>query len=329
MKKSIYLGLVAIFVVATGYFTYNEQSQPLKEQQPLANITITQAFENFLYAPLYVAEEQGFFAAEGIEINLTTAGGDEKAFAGLLSSDAQFAVGDPTFAAIAGQRGQSGLVIASILNGVPCWGLAKDPSIETIENPAALAGYSVATFPAPSTAYVLQQNMFQQGGLTPDIKQTAPGALLATLDSKQADIALELEPNVSTAVQNGYRIVYSLNDYHPEFAITGLMALPSYVEANPEITQGVVNALQNAMEHIRQNPNQVADFLATKFPSVPSAVATDAVQNMITADVFPQDTIVSQEGWDAAIQARLDAGDLTEAAPYETYVTTIFSDQAK
>lgn len=332
MSKSTQYTLGGIIIVAVALFFVLQQSP--SQPQPatidtVEKITITQAFEVFLYAPLYVAKEQGFFESEGLEVTITTAGGDEKAFASLLSGEAQFAVGDPTFVAISGEKGQLGTVVAAVLRGVPFWGVARNEDIAIIKQPSDLNGYSVATFPAPSTAYTLQKNMFQSGGLTPNIKETAFGSLLAALETDQVDIALELEPNVSTAVKNGNRIVYSLNDYYPEFAITGMTALPGYVEQHQETTQKVVNALQKAMTYIRQNPDQVAGFLTKRFPEVPRDIAQDAVRNMIESGVFPSDTVVTKNGWDAAIQARLDAGDLSSAAPYEKYVITTFSQRAR
>ena len=105
--------------------------------------------------------------------------------------------------------------------------------------------------------------------------------------------------------------------------------MPSYVEQNPETTQKAVKALQKAMTYIRQHPNEVADFLITKFPDVPKDIAENAVQNMIKAGVFPSDTVITKAGWEAAIQARLDVGDLKSTASYENYVTTNFSERAK
>lgn len=85
-----------------------------------------------------------------------------------------------------------------------------------------LAPYSVATFSAPSTAYTVQTEMFKEANLPTNIRQGAFGTLLPMLDTGNADIALELEPNVSIAVANGAKVVYSFADKYPDFTFTGI-----------------------------------------------------------------------------------------------------------
>lgn len=326
MKKIIIIAIL-LTVVAGGAYVYSRESNK-SQNQDLQKVTVSQAFEVFLYAPLYVAQDKDFFKEEGLEVNITTAGGDEKAFASLLSGDAQFAVGDPTFVAVSGEKGQPGKVIASVLTGVPFWGVAKDKNIPQITQPSQLGKYSVATFPAPSTAYALQTKMFQTGGLKPNVKQLAFGGLLPALEAGQVNIALELEPNVSTAVKNGSHIVYSLSNYYPDFAITGVTTLPDYLKNNQEATQKFVNALRKADNYIRSNPDEAAQIMSKRFTEVDTQTAENALKNVINANVIPQSMVITKNGWDTATQLRLDVGDIKKPAPYETYIDTTFATKA-
>lgn len=326
MKKTIIFLVLAVIVIG-GIYALKSTGQPA--QQESQKVTVAQAFEVFLYAPLYIAQEKGFFANEGLDVNIVTAGGDEKAFASLVSGDAQFAVGDPTFVAIAGEKGQPGKVVGALLNGVPFWGIAEKQSITTIDSPSQLGTHSVATFPAPSTAYALQKKMFESAGLKPNIKEIAFGALIPALKGGSVDIALELEPNVSTAVKSGSHIVYSLSKYYPDFAITGVTALPQYVQTNPKTVQKFINAIQKADEFIRSNPSEAATLVAKKFPDVPQDVAIKALTNIVSANVIPESLLTSKKAWDTAIQLRRDTGDLKQAALFETYVDNSFAQMAK
>jgi NitT/TauT family transport system substrate-binding protein len=292
-------------------------------------ITIAEFGEVFLYAPLYVAQEKGFFKQQGLDVTILPTGGDEKTFAALLSGNAQFGVADPTFVAVSGEKGNPGKVVAAILSGLPFWGIAKDPKIPEIKSADELKDFTVATFPAPSTAFSLQKKMFLSANIPPNIRELAFGTLLAALETKQVDIALEIEPNVSIALTNGGKIVYAMADSYPHFLVTGLTALPEFIQDNPEITQKVVNAIHYSMLFIQQHPEETSELLSKRFPEVPKKIAENAVKNMIQKNIFPHDTIIQKEGWDAAIQLRLEVGDLHKPALFEDYVITTFSEVAK
>lgn len=321
------LAISAIFLVIMGG-TSIYQANNIKKPSGLTKVTVSQAFEVFLYAPLYIAQDKGFFKDEGLEVKITTAGGDEKAFAALLSNNAQFAIGDPTFVAVAGEKGQPGQVVASVLAGAPFWGVAKNKNINLINEPADLTNYSVATFPAPSTAYALQTKMFKLANLKPNIKQITFGGLLPALEANQVDIALELEPNVSTAVKNGSHVVFALANYYPDFALTGLTVLPQYSQQNPATVQGFVNALKKAGDYIRSNPDDAAKIMSKRFSNVDEATAVNALNNIVQVGVIPKSMVVSKSGWNTATQLRLDTGDIKTAASYESYVDVTFGQKA-
>lgn len=326
MKKNTLLIILLIIVIALiSFFTYKKYQTP-KENTP---IVVAQVADFFLYAPLYIAQDKGFFQTENLDVSIVTAGGDEKAFASLISGSAQFAVGDPTFVAIAGEKGQPGKVVGALLNGVPFWGIADKQSIQNIDEPSKLKNYNVATFPAPSTAYALQTKMFESAGLKTNIKEIAFGSLIPALKSGNVDIALELEPNVSTAVKNGSHIVYSLSEYYPDFAITGITVLPKYAEENSETVQKFINAIQKADEFIRSNPSEAATMVAKRFPELAEDVAINAMKNMVSVNVIPENLLTSEAGWNTAIQLRRDTGDLKQEALFETYIDNSFANEAK
>jgi len=264
--------------------------------------------------PLYYADERGFFSKHGLEVRFVTSGGDEKSVAAVIAGAADFGVGDPTFAAIARQQGQDVRVIGSVVNGVPFWGVAKNPSIPLIAEPEDLEGYTVGTFPRPSTAYTLQTQMFREAGLTPSIREAPFGSLLPLLESGAADIVLELEPNVSTAVDQGGHVVYSLAERYPNFAITGVTVRASTLRDRPDIARRFIAALDEAERVAHANPDDVVSFAKQRFPTVAPAIAEAAIRRMLSSGVFPATARVSETGWLQAIQLRVDMGDLESTA---------------
>jgi NitT/TauT family transport system substrate-binding protein len=294
----------------------------------LTKVTIAQTSDFFLYAPVYVAIDKGFFKANGLDVTLTTTGGDEKSWAAVLSGDALFAISDPTFVAISDANGKGGKVIGNIVNGVPFWGVTFNNGISEFKSPSDLGKYSVATFPAPSTAFVLQQKMFQDAGIKPNIRQGSFGTLLTMLKAKQADIALELEPNVSQAQADGAKVLYSLANLYGNFAITGITTTPQVIKDKPLLVKGVVFALQQAINYIHNNPDSACNLLIKRFPEVKPNVAKLALKRVLAEGIIPQSLVTQTAAWGKAIALRKNAGDLKIVKPFDVYVDNQFADLA-
>jgi len=327
-RKS-WLSLFTVFVVLVGvvalvwWFTIREPTPGLPATEPMKHLTIAQAGDFFLYAPLYVAIDAGFFHRQGLEVRLVSTGGDEKTWAAVVSGDAAFGVADPTFVAVSASRGQPGQVVASIVNGVPFWGISFDNEIAQVRSAADLEGLTVGTFPAPSTAYTLQRRMFEEEGLQPRIREGAFGTMIAMLKAGQADVALELEPNVSQAVGEGAHIVYSLADRYGDFAITGLTATPELIENEPDLVEKVTCALQLALDDIHDHPDESLELLAARFPEIKPAVAKAALARVIDTGIIPHTVVLDPSAWRKAIELRQEVGDLDQDAPYQRFVYSV------
>ena len=64
---------------------------PLAAQaKDLTKVTLVQSSTSFNFVPLYIAETQGYFAAEGLQVDVILAGGGPKAMTALLGGGGQF-----------------------------------------------------------------------------------------------------------------------------------------------------------------------------------------------------------------------------------------------
>lgn len=298
---------VVLAITMVGTLAYRAYQKP---GGVVTQVTVAQVGEFFVYMPLYIAESKGFFRGEALEVTIINTGGDEKSVAAVISGNADFGVGDPTFAAIAGIQGQDVKVIASVLNGVPFWGVTKNPKVPEITSPSQLNGFSVATFPAPSTAYTLQSQMFRNGGLQPNIKQAQFGALLPLLDTGAVDIVLELEPNVSTAVAEGARVVYALANTFGDFAMTGVTVSQKTLTEKRGTVERFVRALNRAEAFAHEHPEEAITIAQAKFSMIDPKIAADALRRMLASGTYPKNAIISPEAWQKAIQLRVDAKEI-------------------
>lgn len=294
----------------------------------MEKVVIAQAGDFFLYAPLYVAIDGGYFAEEDLAVSLVTTGGDEKTWAAVISGNASFGVADPTFIAISDARGVPGRVVAGIVNGVPFWGVTLNKNIKPFKSNDDLGAYTVGTFPSPSTAFTLQHKMFLDADKEPNIREGAFGTLVAMLRSGQVDIALELEPNVSQVVADGGTVVYSLAEIYGDFAITGLTATPDFLVEHPDIAQKVANGLQKALNAIHTDREKALTILAKRFPEIDRNVAKAALDRVIAENILPESLQISKEAWNKAIRLRIDVGDLKNPKAFSSYVNNKFAKDA-
>lgn len=146
-RSRLMLVMVSLTVVVLAVYGIWSQrpNAPDDSGDTLRRITIAQFGDFFLYAPLYIAVDDGFFRQHGLDVSIVNTGGDDKTWAAVLSGSAEFGVADPTFVAVSAARGQNGIVVASLVNGVPFWGITYR-DIAPLKDAKDLARYSVATF---------------------------------------------------------------------------------------------------------------------------------------------------------------------------------------
>ena len=324
MKKYLKIIVTLVVLAVVCFFVWKScQRKPTE----LRTIKVAQFGDVFIYTPLYLADAKGFFKEEGLKIELINTGGDDKTYAAVISGSALFGIADPVFAAIAQEKGIEGRVIGGIVNGVPFWAITKK-DIPQITDARMLQSYSVATFSAPSTAYTVQKKMFQDAGLKPNIKQGAFGGLIPMLDAGQADIALELEPNISTAIANGAKEVYSFVNIYPEFAFTGITTSLKTIEKDPELVQHFINAITKAEHFSHLYPDSAAYYMCMQYPDIDKKIIHDAINRMVESNSLPQNAVISNEAWNAAIEIRHELGDLNSISQAKNVLDISFANNA-
>lgn len=322
MPRIFYAIALSLFLLAS----------PAEAQQAkLKPITIAQFGHVFLYMPLYVAVRRGFFKDEGLDVKLVSTGGDEKTFTAVITGNAQFGVSDPTFTAIARERGQGGKVVAGIVRGVPFWVVTFKKDIQKFDKPEGFKGHRIATYTAPSTSYAVMKKILQNGGKKVDAKivQGAFGTLLALVKANQAEMALDIEPIVSVATGEGAKIVYSPASVLGDFAFTGLTVSDDYMRKNPQDVQKAVNAIARAMDFIQKDYEGAVKVACADFPEVKESVVREALKRLIKEGTIPKTPLLPEKAWNNAIALRKEIGDLKSAGAFKDNVDMSFAEKVK
>ena len=128
----------------------------------LRPITICQYSDLLIYLPLYIAQDQKMFESEGLSVRFINGNGDDKTYAAVASGAAQFGVSDPTFTAIAREKGQAAVVVGTVVAGAPYWGVTWNEKIAPAKSPAGLKDLRIATYESPSTDYALMAKTLKE-----------------------------------------------------------------------------------------------------------------------------------------------------------------------
>lgn len=94
MKKYLIV-ILAIVVVAVGITTYILLNKQKDEPQALKTIQVNEVTRSVFYAPQYVAISKGFFAEEGLNIELTTGQGADKVMTAVISGQSDIGFAGP------------------------------------------------------------------------------------------------------------------------------------------------------------------------------------------------------------------------------------------
>lgn len=330
------LALAAAAALALSACSSASQAAPAAvSEDGMTTVRINQAFQSLLYLPLYVAEDQGFFEEEGIDIEISTGGGGTQSWSAVLGGSAEFSIQDPVFVPKTHESGGEGVVVAGIQNAPTVFIIGADDA-DVQSDLSVLEGKRVVVSPEPDTTWAFMTHLIEENDLQDvQLVNVAIGNELAAVAGGQADYALAVEPQISDGEAQGLHVVYSFSadpDWYP-FAFSSLTGLPSWIEANPEAAQGVVTAFQKASRAIYADPDAAVATAERYFPDLDPEIVRVAVEREIEALGYPEDVLVTEDSWDRNLEIAAMTGNVAEypsdATSYENNVNTELAEAAK
>ncbi|MBI3637402.1 MAG: ABC transporter substrate-binding protein [Candidatus Rokubacteria bacterium] len=233
-------------------------------------ITIPAAAVTF--ASLYHAKTAGYFAEEGLDVEIVTVAGGASLQA-LIAKDAQFCVTPSTYQIQAWTKGQKLIATGSIMNRnainvVMHKDVAKEKGITEktplAEKIKALKGLKLSGTAVGSFSYEVLVYYLLRAGIDPqkDVQLIGIGAgpaMALALEQRKVDGFATGTPIPDAAVLRGYgvMIVDNAAGEDPEFAefmMNSVLVHPDYAKQNPEIVRKVLRALVKANAYVLDQP---------------------------------------------------------------------------
>jgi ABC-type nitrate/sulfonate/bicarbonate transport system substrate-binding protein len=220
---------------------------------------------NVNHVGIFVAEERGFFADAGLEVEIIQPG-EVPATSAVASGRADFGVDFQENLTLLRADGVPLVSIATILQ-TNTSGFAVR-SGEGIDSPADFEGLRYGTFQSPFEEPTLDSLVRCEGGNPETIEYVPAGTdLLAMLQQEKADIVWIYYGTQGFQAQRiGLDITYfPLNDYTdciPDYYTPIVIAAEQTLENRPELTRDFLEALARGHRFAMSNPEKAARILA-------------------------------------------------------------------
>ncbi|QFG38445.1 NitT/TauT family transport system substrate-binding protein [Paracoccus pantotrophus] len=272
------------------------------------------------------ADENGYFAEEGLALDVVAGGPNVDGVASVASGRAEIgSISSSPSLMLARSQGLPVKCIAAGYQQHPFtyFSLEKNP----VREPKDLIGKTVAT---NGTARILLQALLAANGIPEDqVEVLVMGADMSPLLTGQADVVTGWKTNVSAlSVLGPERVDMTLWD-----AGIRLYANPYYVtdrslNENPEQVRGMLRAIARGWGWVHDNPEAAVDILVSRYPNLDRDAELAAVGSVVEYS-FNEATrehgwgTMTRENWQAQIDIYDRLGQFEGAAPAVDDVMTL------
>ncbi|MGH7888204.1 MAG: ABC transporter substrate-binding protein [Candidatus Binatia bacterium] len=217
-------------------------------------------------APIVIARDKGFFAAEGLDAQVTSFTSGPTLVKGLVSDQLDVGVLGFTNAVTWSAQGADLKIVGKVQEGFHALVARGDRGIKSLKD---LKGKSIASQSAGSTAdIVLKGVVLKTAGLTDkdlQIMYTAPATALASLRAGRVDSAFLFEPYDTVArVVLPVKELFEVGKSWP-FPCMVVTVPGKLIQEQPEIVQKILASIRRSMEFMKAKPIEAAKVLAPAF----------------------------------------------------------------
>ena len=298
-------------------------------------VVLNEVAHSIFYAPMYVAIEEGYFAAEGIDLTLVTGFGADKTMTALLTGEADIGFMGSESTIYTYKEGASDYAVnfAQLTQRAGNFLVSREPidhfSWDMLIGKDVLGGRA-GGMPEMVFEYILKKN-----GIDPvndlSIDQSIDfGSTAAAFSGGQADFTVEFEPHATSLESkgDGY-VVASLGEDSGYVPYTAFSAKKSYIAAHPEVIQSFTNALQKGMDYVQNHtPAEIAQIIAPQFDGTDIDTITTIVGRYASQNTWKSDLIFEEDSFTLLQNILEEAGELDERVPYADLVDTSYAEKA-
>jgi len=245
-------------------------SSALAQERDKAKFPVSASSKTLGYSPLWVAQKQGFFDRQGLDVQLVLISGADRSVMALVGGSVFVSTGaiDATIGAV--EQGMDLVSIGGIINGLThmIMGAKKFRTYEDLRG--ATIGSSGLT---SGTAFVLRRVLQAKGLQYPRdytlVNVGGSAQAFMALTAGKIDAAIIAIPLSFNAAEQGYNVIGRVVDVIPNYQLTDISAKRSWAEKNRPLLVRFMKAMVLSMRWLYDNKEAAIEFLAKEMKLKP------------------------------------------------------------
>jgi len=284
------------------------------------HIRMAENFRAVFYAPFYAAQALGFYAREGVDVELITSSAPGGGPAALADGSADITWGGPLRVMKAHDEDPASplMCFCEVVGRDPFFLVGNaDAQRFQLEDLARLRFATVSEVPTPWLC--LQHDLRERGVDPTKLKRVTDGTMggnLAALREKRLDVIQVFEPYASLAVRDGAKVLYAASTRGPT-VYTTFLATRAGIERHRGAFAALTRAIGHMQDWLGQNgAEKLAEAVSPLYPDVAREILTDAFNRYRQGGLWSGSTGVSRQGFARLGESLLSGGYIARAPVY-------------
>jgi ABC-type nitrate/sulfonate/bicarbonate transport system substrate-binding protein len=268
------------------------------------------------YAPVWTADQKGYFKDEGIDVQFDIYDNAEKISEAMHAGDKQIAIASVEALVIDAFKSGKFRIVASVAQRPPHFIIAQ-PVIKSL---ADLRGkrFGVLSLHEGTTFFVqdLEKSLgMARGDIVIDAVGGAPTRWRLLREGK-IDAGLQPFPLSYESEDAGFSNLGPIAKVVPEYEFTAVFLDPVWAAANRPAVTGFLRALRRGQEAMATHPDDTAAVLVKELSTTP-AYARRAVDDALRLKLMPDGHVASEAGMHRVFTTLQRAGRVPAGARFD------------